>query len=101
MRRPLGITSLVLSVGLLASVGCETTLWVPTGPPAARVDVAVPAPGPGLIWIDGWWDWQGSWVWRPGRWERPPYPHSTWESGRWIHGRRGWRRTRGHWRRHR
>lgn len=75
-----------------------TTTVVSQPPPPAPVDMVVAAPGPGYVWIDGAWIWNGGWVWRAGYWGYPPYPHAVWVRGYWSHGRYGWRRTPGHWR---
>jgi len=69
-------------------------------PPAPYVAGAVGyAPGPGFVWIDGFWDLHGSrWVWVNGRWGRPPYPRAVWDPDRWERHGNNWRYYRGHWR---
>jgi len=67
-------------------------------PPPVRVEVVPGAPGPGYVWVNGYWNWNGAWVWVPGRYVFPPRPHLVWVPGVWIHERHGWRWHHGHWR---
>jgi hypothetical protein len=71
-------------------------------PPGIRAEVSVDAPGPGFIWVPGFWDWgagpRADWVWVPGAWQRPPRERAIWVAPRY-HQRRGrWLYERGHWR---
>lgn len=69
-----------------------------TPPPAAPPETVVVAPpGPGYVWVDGDWAWNGGWVWVGGHWVFPPYPHAVWYRGGWVRGRHGYRRVPGHW----
>ena len=46
------------------------------------------SPGPGYIWIDGYWDWAGRrYAWQPGYWVRRPHSNSYWMSPRYERGR--------------
>ena len=61
------------------------------GPPAPRVEVIGVAPGPGYVWIRGFYRWGGgAYYWVPGRWAYPPYPRAVWVPGRWARARDGW-----------
>src|ERR1700728_410863 len=79
-----------------AYVDVGVAVGTPPPPPPTAV-VAGPvgvAPGPGYVWVDGYWNWaNGGWVWVPGRWELPPRGRGVWVAPkiefRW-HG--------GHWR---
>ena len=82
------------------------------GPPApadARVDKAPPPPiaerpkgarpGPGAVWVDGYWDWDPGlkdFAWVPGTWRVPP-PGRFWVNGAWRRDDRGWYRVPGSW----
>lgn len=68
-------------------------------PPPHRVETYGPAPGPGYIWIKGYWGYSGgNYTWQDGRWERPPRGRRQWEDGRWErHGDR-YRWREGRWR---
>lgn len=105
----MGTKSAILSAVLLASsalVGCGgyTHAYVGVGvvppPPAPYVVGPVGyAPGPGYVWVDGFWNLNGGrWGWVNGRWALPPHGHSVWVRDRWErHGNR-WQYHRGHWR---
>ena len=71
---------------------------VSTAPPAAPPQTMLAAPGPGYVWIPGYWSWSGNWRWVGGRWVIPPYPQSTWVSGYWVHRPQGYVWIRGYWR---
>lgn len=53
-------------------------------PPRPRVVRVVPAtPGPGYVWIDGYWFADGRrWRWHDGYWTFPPYPGARWVPAR-------------------
>ena len=72
----------------------------PTPPPPRAMGVVGYAPGPGYVWIDGYWDWRGNRYnyWVPGRWERPPRRGAAWVGPHWDRrgGRHVW--VRGYWR---
>jgi hypothetical protein len=68
-------------------------------PPPPRYGVIGVAPGPGFVWIDGFWDWRGGrWYWVGGRWVRPPRPRAVWVPGYWVETHRGRVFRRGYWR---
>ena len=43
-------------------------------PPPPLEESQPPAPSEGAVWVAGYWDWDGDWVWSAGRWETPPQP---------------------------
>jgi len=73
---------------------------VPEPPPPPIVEeVYYSAPGPGYVWVNGYWGWYGGrWAWVRGRWAWPPHRRAVWVGGYWE--RRGgsgvW--ISGHWR---
>jgi len=68
-------------------------------PPAAQIGVVGYAPGPGYVWVDGFYDLRGSrWVWTPGYWVRPPRPRAVWVRPHWEPHGHGYRFHSGHWR---
>ena len=69
------------------------------GPPPAQVEVIGMAPGPGFVWVRGYYRWDGmAYLWMPGRWAQPPYARAVWVPGRWRHHPQGWYWVEGHWR---
>lgn len=69
-----------------------------TPPPPLRYERRPVMPGPGYVWIDGYWNWdRGRYVWVPGRWERPPYAGAYWSHGHWDRYNDGWHYYQGHW----
>jgi hypothetical protein len=98
MRRATAVPALVLSAAAVLLAGCAAGLWIPVGPPEARVEVHGEIPAPGFVWIGGYWQWHSRWMWQPGHWEHPPRRGAQWISPHWEHGRRGWRFHKGHWR---
>jgi hypothetical protein len=82
-----------------AAPATTSTMVVETAPPPAPVEtVTVVAPGPGYMWVDGEWVWNGQWIWVAGHWGYPPYAHAVWIRGDWARGPHGWYRAPGHWR---
>src|SRR5215471_16967409 len=70
----------------------------PPPPPQAYGVVGV-APGPGYVWVHGYWDWRGSnWYWTRGAWVRPPRPHAVWVAPSYRPYGRGYRYYPGRWR---
>jgi hypothetical protein len=50
-------------------------------PPPLRHEVVVVRPGPGYVWVPGYWDWRPvrhRYVWVSGVWRRPPHVHAVW-----------------------
>lgn len=98
--------------GLLATallVGASACVYLPPpgalvvaaafGPPRPRVEVIGVAPGPGHVWIGGFWRWDRvAYAWVPGRWALRPHPRAVWVPGRWRHHSRGWYWIEGRWR---
>lgn len=55
-------------------------------PPPPRHEHHGHAPGPGYVWIDGYWAWHGHHhEWVAGRWALPPHGHHEWVAARWEH----------------
>ncbi|HXU74371.1 MAG TPA: YXWGXW repeat-containing protein [Polyangia bacterium] len=84
--------SIALSLSLF-SFGCATVsgtttqtsttsqqlvIEVPNAPPDPKPEEKMPCPGPGHIWVAGYWDYiGGQHVWRDGRWVqgKPDYEY--------------------------
>src|SRR5215469_6796013 len=70
------------------SVGIE----IGAPPPPRVLSVRPVAPGPGWVWVEGYWYPVGHhWRWHDGYWTRPPYAGAAWavphyEGGRFYEG---------------
>jgi hypothetical protein len=91
---------LATSALTVACSGGYASAYVMPAPPPPRVAGVVGyAPGPGYVWVDGFWDLRGSrWNWVDGRWARPPRGRTAWVADRWERHGNHWRYNRGHWR---
>lgn len=102
MKNKLLATSALLLGTILTGCGGYgySSGYVGYGPPPPRYGVVGVAPGPGYIWMDGYWNRYGNdWRWVNGRWATPPRGYRRWERAEWRHEGRGWRFHEGHWRR--
>jgi hypothetical protein len=77
-------TTLIAALFLIgtSSFAGQVSFGIRIGPPPPpRVVRAMPpSPGPGYVWVDGYWYPAGShYKWHSGYWTRPPY-----EGARWI-----------------
>jgi len=94
------LTATFLMAGSLFTACAGSGAVVIVDPPAPRYGVVGVAPGPGFVWVEGFWDLRGgNWIWAPGRWVRPPHPGAVWVRSEWRHEGAHWRYHRGYWRR--
>ncbi|MGE5243818.1 MAG: hypothetical protein ACM3SQ_06295 [Betaproteobacteria bacterium] len=107
MSRSSTVRSAALVILFVTAMGLSSACASPRGrvyvrvrPPAPVVDVRAAVPGPGYVWVPGFYRWSGgAYVWERGRWARPPRARAVWVPGRWVHARRhGWYFVDGHWR---
>ncbi len=91
---------LLVTLALLALEACAGGYYVVAPPPPPRYGVVGYAPGPGFVWVDGFWDWRGGrWAWVGGSWRRPPRAGAVWVPNRWVPAGHRYRLERGYWRR--
>ena len=91
------VTGLLFSGNATAAVNAH--VYVNIRPPAPIVETRVAAPGPGFVWVSGYYRHDGrAYVWVPGSWERPPHARAAWVRPRWAHDRHGYYMVEGHWR---
>jgi len=94
--------AVILAGAFLATTACAGTsgrVYVRTGPPPVRAEVVAVSPGPGYVWVPGYYQYRGnSYVWVGGRYERPPRARARWVPSHWERDRRGWYFVDGHWR---
>ncbi|SPE24729.1 conserved exported hypothetical protein [Candidatus Sulfopaludibacter sp. SbA6] len=74
----------LLAAALLAagSIFAQISVGIRIGPPPPPrvLRVRPVAPGPGYVWLDGYWYAVGGhYKWHAGYWTRPPY-----EGARWV-----------------
>ena len=104
MRRRLRAAAFALGIaaGTLLVTACPVpppgAVYVRVGPPPIRSEVIGIAPGPGYVWVNGYWTWNGAeYIWVPGTWQRPPHSGAIWVRAHWRHHRNGWYFVEGHW----
>lgn len=75
---------LILAFALLGAgsvFGADISIGIRIGPPPAPrvIRVRPTAPGPGFLWVDGYWfPVNGRYRWHDGYWTRPPYDGAVW-----------------------
>ena len=85
--------AVMLMAGGAMLAPAQVAVGVQFGRPApvmAPAPVAVdayrpPCPGPGYVWIDGYYDQYGNWI--EGYWALPPYVGAFWVAPRLVSGR--------------
>ena len=80
----------LLSASLLMGAqlfGAQISVRIGPPPPPRVVHVMPQSPGPGYVWIDGYWYPQGRhYRWHEGYWTRAPYGGATWVGPRYENG---------------
>lgn len=96
----LPIASVILTACFSVSASAAA-VFVRVTPPRPVVERVVRAPGPGCVWIGGYYRWTGSsYLWIPGRWVYPPRIAAVWIPPRWeyVPARRSYVFVVGFWR---
>jgi hypothetical protein len=80
--------------------GFRTGVFVNFGPPRPLYyGYTGYAPGPGYVWVDGYWAWDGyQYVWIDGYWAQAPYANALWVPGFWAPRHSGYIWFGGYWR---
>jgi hypothetical protein len=91
-----------LSLGVAAAVvpvsQGQINVIIGSSPPPVRYESRPQMPGPGFVWIDGYWGVNGNrYVWVPGHWNQPPYPGAYWSHPHYDRYQDGWHYHEGHW----
>jgi WXXGXW repeat (2 copies) len=90
MRIARFICSLLLGLGLFAmpspsQAQVAVALSVRIGPPVLPIYVQPYCPGPGYIWVPGYWAYgPDEYFWVPGTWVYPPEAGLLWTPGYWA-----------------
>jgi len=86
----------VIAFGCGGGVG--VTYYAPVPPPPLQVEPYAVSPGPGNIWINGYWGYEGGrHVWHTGRWEKPPRANAHYVAPRWEKKGNQYAFHEGHW----
>ena len=104
------VTTALASIGLASVLsGCVvavraplplvSVVYVDRAPPAAYNEVVTVAPGPGYVWVGGYYGWSGrDYLWNRGYWSLPARGYTTWNPGYWHRHDRGHYWVPGQWR---
>ena len=77
----------------------QPVVYVRQAPPPPHREIIVASPGPGYIWVNGYWASDGQrWVWVGGHWEHPPRATAVWVEPRWEHRGDRFEFSAGFWR---
>jgi hypothetical protein len=97
MKRASLLATVFAMLSLAACAGVVYYSNVP--PPPLRAEAFGVAPGPGYVWVNGYWGWSGgAHAWVAGRWVRPPRPHAVWVAPYWERQGARYRFHEGRWR---
>jgi YXWGXW repeat-containing protein len=97
------IRTLCLSVAALLLLSAPSSAQVvgvsiSVAPPPIPVYVQPPIPGPGYIWVPGYWAWdEDDYYWVPGTWVLPPTIGYLWTPGYWHWRDSGYYWHAGYW----
>ena len=91
------IAALTAATAAVPAVG-QIGVVIGRTPPPMRYERRGPMPGPGYVWVDGFWNWRdGRYIWVPGHWDRPPYAGAYWSHPHYDRYDDGWHYHEGHW----
>ena len=92
------ICGVLFAIALTIPSSAQISVYIGSAPPPLRYEQRGPIPGPGFVWIEGYWAPDGHhYRWVAGHWERPPYEGAYWSHPHYDHYREGWRWHEGHW----
>ena len=80
------LATAMLAAPVTASAYVAIGVSVTVAPPPIPVYVQPLCPGPGYIWVPGYWAWDPyfGYYWVPGTWVLAPYPGLLWTPGYWV-----------------
>jgi hypothetical protein len=76
----------MLAAPAISSAQVAVGVSVTFAPPALPIYVQPLCPGPGYIWVPGYWAWDSyiGYYWVPGTWVLVPFPGALWTPGYWA-----------------
>jgi hypothetical protein len=87
------------AITVVSCAGGGVAYYANVPPPPIRVEAYGVAPGPGCVWVNGYWGWRGgAYAWNGGSWVRPPRARAVWVAPRWEGYRGRYRFHEGRWR---
>ncbi len=76
--------AVLLALPVTSRAAVEVAITATIAPPPLPVYAQPIIPGPGYIWIPGYWAWApGGYYWVPGTWSLPPAVGLLWTPGYW------------------
>ena len=75
-------------------------IHIQVGPPEPRQEVIIERPYPEAIWVPGYYIYDPApaiYVWKPGRWQRPPHHGARWIEPEWKHEKGEYHFHHGRW----
>ncbi len=79
------VTFFMFSPMAMPSAKASFGIVVTIAPAPLPVYVQPVCPGPGFIWVPGYWAWNGDgYFWVPGTWVFAPFPGALWTPGYWA-----------------
>lgn len=88
---PAGLENIAPQAGGPATARTTTTppltsvVAAPIAPPPAPDEVVPPQPSPTMVWVPGYWSFDGTnWTWVSGQYQTPPRPTAQWVPGHWV-----------------
>ena len=85
MKRFLLLAAFAFTTTVYGQVSIGVRIGAPPAPRIVRVRPV--APGPGYIWVEGYWYPEGRhYKWHAGYWTRPPYEGAVWVGSRYEGG---------------
>lgn len=67
-----------------ADVIAEQTTTAPTAPPPPKVEAPPAAPVATVVWVPGFWQWDGgTWIWIAGAYQMRPTASLSWRAPAW------------------
>lgn len=81
-----------------ASAQVNLGIYVRQAPPPIRYEARPGIPGPGYVWVDGFWEpYRNQYRWHPGYWNQPPFAGAYYVHPHYDHYNEGWRLHEGYW----